>query len=288
MIGVALAAPLIVAALNFVHGTDLHNHDVSTAPGMHLAPSALPQLLLPYIYGPIFGAIYPQPQLVSSWSSVGGFLTTSLVMFGLLGLVSTGRRGLRIMLAVWIAVSLLLMYAHVAPLTDAVRALPGMSRVIIFRFEFAPLEFAVIVLAALGLDAALHHPARRRVLAAVAATLVLVAGAAVGSHHLAAIAGVASSAKPYWLVPVVWGAGIVIAAAAGVLVRRPAVRAALLAAWSPSTPSSSSPSHSSRPPAPWLWIFSLSAISRRTPGSRASSASAPWRRTTGRTSPWRH
>lgn len=113
---------------------------------------------------------------------MGGFLSTSLLVFGLLGLISPGRRGLRLTLLAWIVLALPLMYAKPPLLTDAVGAIPGMSRVLFSRYAFASVELAVVILAALGLDALVSSPAsRRRLLVAALASLAFVALAAIGA-----------------------------------------------------------------------------------------------------------
>jgi hypothetical protein len=227
--GVLLAAPLLIASIHFLGQTDLSRHDARAFGDVHLSLAALPQLVLPYVYGPIFGASDPKFALMNIWGGVGGFLSMSLVMFGLLGLLSPGRRGLRVMLVAWLAFALSLMYAPPPGLTDAVGALPGMSRVIFSRYAFASVELAVIVLAALGLDAVIRaRVPRRRVLAAASASLAVVAVAAIGARPLADRAGVAFSHRPYLVVAVRWGAGIVAVAAASALVRPHGTRALLV------------------------------------------------------------
>ena len=165
---------------------------------MHLSLAALPQLVLPYVYGPIFGATDPRLELPASGAGSGGFLSTSLLVFGLLGLLSPGRRGLRVTLAAWLVLAVALMYAPPPGLAELVGALPGMSRVMFSRYAFASVELAVIVLAALGLDAvvrarrpagACSWPRRRR--------SGVVTVAAIGARPLADRAGLAFGHRPY-------------------------------------------------------------------------------------------
>ena len=110
--GTLLALPLLIASVHFLGQADLQRHDARSFGEVHLPLSALPQLLLPYVYGPIFGASDPKFTLTNLWGGVGGFFSTSLLLFGLLGLLSPGRRGLRITLLAWIVVALSLMYAR--------------------------------------------------------------------------------------------------------------------------------------------------------------------------------
>ena len=91
----------------------------------HLPPAALPQLVLPYVYGPIwgFGPAYP------IWGELGGYLSASLLFFGLLGLISPGRRGLRLVLLAWIVLVVARMYGEPPLLGHVLGVLPGMSHV---------------------------------------------------------------------------------------------------------------------------------------------------------------
>ena len=102
IVAVLLAAPLLVAFVAYLG----HSFNAHAAIGsVHLPHAALPQLLLPYVYGPIFGFADSTGTLSGIWGSVGGYLSTSLLLFGLLGLVSPGRRGLRVILLSWIVLA---------------------------------------------------------------------------------------------------------------------------------------------------------------------------------------
>jgi hypothetical protein len=220
VVGVLLAAPLLVTSIHFLGQTDLQRHDARSFGDVHLPFSALPQLVLPYVHGPIFGATDSKFVILNTWGGLGGFLSTSLLLFGLLGLLSPGRRGLRLVLSAWIVLALPLMYASPPVLTEVVGALPGMSRVIFSRYAFPSVELAVIILAALGLDALVTSPAsRRRMLVAAGASLGLVALAAIVARPLAEEAGVAFSHRPYFPAAVLWGAGVVAIGAAAAVVR---------------------------------------------------------------------
>ena len=49
-----LAAPLIIAGLDYLGHANLSIHDSALLGSAHFPPESLPQLYLPYIYGPIF------------------------------------------------------------------------------------------------------------------------------------------------------------------------------------------------------------------------------------------
>jgi Bacterial membrane protein YfhO len=227
--GALLAAPLVIAAIDYVSHGDLGLHRAGTLGATHLPARILPQLVLPYAFGPIFDFAGRGLVMSSLWGSVGGYLNTSLLLFALLGLFSRGRRGLRIALVVWIVLVFARMYGEPPLLGHVLGVLPGMSRVAFFRYATASLELSVIVLAALGIDdLARARDWRRRLLVAAGAGLVLVAAAAIGAQSLIGQLESRFSQRPYFAVAVAWGALVVLVAAACALVRGPRVRIRVL------------------------------------------------------------
>src|SRR5207249_1344655 len=100
-------------------------HAGTRAGSGHLPAQALSQLVLPYVYGPIVAFGDPKLTLTGIWDHVGGFLSTSLLLFAVLGLLSKGRRGLRLILLGWIMLALARIYGEPRLLSDAVGVLPG-------------------------------------------------------------------------------------------------------------------------------------------------------------------
>jgi hypothetical protein len=78
-------------------------------------------------------------QLTTVWVVVGGYLSTSLVLLAGLGLFSPGRRGLRIVLAVWTLLSFSRMDGQAPLLGHVVGWLPGMTRIAIAAAGARPL-----------------------------------------------------------------------------------------------------------------------------------------------------
>jgi hypothetical protein len=188
---------------------------------VHIRSEGLPQLLLPYVYGPIFGFA----DLTTVWGHVGGYLSTSLLLLAVLGLLSRGRRGLRLALLVWIVLALARMYG-LPLLSDVLGVLPGMSDVLFYRYAFASVELSVIVLPALAVDDLVRAPMPRRRLALGAlAAFALVAAAAIGARPLAGELGPVFADRPYYEAAVVWGAMVVLAAVAAALLRDARARA---------------------------------------------------------------
>ncbi len=200
-----LAAPALVPTLDFFTRATIPLHSTGYFGSVHLPASGLPQLLLPYVYGPLFAFSDP------SWGNIGGYLTTSLLPFALIGVADCRRRGLAIALVTWLGLALARTYG-VPGLGAVLGLLPGMSSVAFSRYVFAALALPVIVLAAVGLEAVLAgRVARSRLLSAGAGALALVAAAAIGARPLAARLGAAYTGSPdYWLA-VGWGAVLCLA-----------------------------------------------------------------------------
>jgi hypothetical protein len=209
--GVLLSAPLLVAGLDYIVRADLGPHSTSIYGSTHLATQGLPQLLLPYVYGPIFAFADPHLTLTATWGSVGGYFTTALVLLAILGLLSPGRGALRGVLGLWIVLALSRVYGLPA-LEDVLGLLPQMSRVVFFRYANASVELALVVLAAFGVEDLLQRPERRsRVLMAAMATLVLIAAAGLGAHEFGKQLGPRYQHDHFFELALLWGIGTVIA-----------------------------------------------------------------------------
>lgn len=208
--GVLLSAPLLVAALDYISHSDLGPHSTTIYGSTHLAAQGLPQLLLPYVYGPIFAFTDPHLTLTATWGSVGGYLTTTVVLLAIVGALSPGRRGLRAVLALWIALALSRVYG-LPVLGHVLGLLPEMSRVVFFRYANASIELAVIVLAAIGIEDLVRRPERRtRLGAATIGALALIAVAGVGAHSLGNQLGPRYQHDHFFELALLWGAGMVI------------------------------------------------------------------------------
>ncbi len=181
IVGALLATPVLVAFADYAAHAELGLHAGNSFANAHLPAADLPQLVLPYVYGPIwgFGPAYP------IWGQLGGYLSASLLFFGLLGLIYPGRRGLRPLLFAWIVLVVAKMYGEPPLLGHVLGVLPGMSHVAFTRYAAPALEMPVVVLAALGLDGLLaNRIARRRVLGVTGLALLVVTAAAIGAVPL--------------------------------------------------------------------------------------------------------
>jgi hypothetical protein len=181
--GLGLSAPLIVAFADYLP------HAATGSLGGAFAYVSLPtaglaQLVLPYSLGPIFGfhAAHGTDTLSLLWGSVGGFLGVTVVAAGLVGLVGTRLRVLRLGLGGWILVCLLRSYGFY-PVVHALAVIPGIRQTAFYRYAPGSWELAVIVLAALGLDDVARAATPRRLLA---------------------VAGIVTGALGVWAAVVAW------------------------------------------------------------------------------------
>jgi hypothetical protein len=195
-VGLALAAPLVVAFTDY-----LPRADKGSLTGgftyVSLSPSGLTQLVLPYSLGPIFGFHTSSgvDTLSLQWGSVGGFLTVTTIAAGLVGLVGTRLRPLRIGLGAWILVCLLRTYGF-PPVVHLLAIVPGVKNTAFYRYAPPTWELAVVILAVLGLDDIARAVTDRRTLViGTAVTALLGAWAAITAWPLLTNAAAATPSQ---------------------------------------------------------------------------------------------
>jgi hypothetical protein len=224
-VALLLAAPMLLAMADYLSHADLVSHSGTLLGSHHLPPSELPQLLMPYIFGPVNGGHHQ-----GIWVMVGGYLSIALLLLAAIALLTPGRRGLKFVLLGWTVLVFAHMYG-VPLLGDVLGALPEMGRIQFYRYATAALEFPVIVLAAIGVDDLTRVMGPRRRLAA--GTL----GAAVAIAVAAVVAGpvIASFQKPvpgreaFLETSIAWAGLTVVAIGALALVRHRRARGLALA-----------------------------------------------------------
>lgn len=226
MVSLLLAAPMLLAMVDYLSHADLSSHSGAQLGTRYLPARALPQLLMPYIFGPVNDIHHS-----GIWVFVGGYLSSTLLLFAGLGLISPGRRGLKLVLVGWDLLVFAHMYGLPPVLDQVLRFLPEMSRIQFYRYATAAFELPVIILAALGLDGLTRvTDYRRRVLAAAVVTLAaVIAVALLARPILHAMHDQPPHANAFLSASLVWG--MLTAAAAGgfTFVRRARLRSALLA-----------------------------------------------------------
>jgi hypothetical protein len=231
VVGVMLTAPLLIAGLDYNSHADLGAHTSTFFGSAHIPSQGLPQLLLPYVYGPILEFAGPGFKLEAIWVVVGGYLSSILILLAGLGLFSRGLRGLRIVLGIWVVLVFARMYGQIPLLGHVLGWLPGMDHIAFFRYATASLELSVAILAAMGVHDLVTVPEhRRRLLWGAGAMLVLVSLATLGAHSLTRQLGAKFASRPYFAAAVAWGVLTVIAAAVTGSLREPGRRERLLTA----------------------------------------------------------
>jgi hypothetical protein len=217
LIGVLLAAPVLVAFGVYTANAYLGNHDGSSGHSS-LDAIGLPAVILPYVYGPIFGFFgnYPTPELGLWWSGVGGYLPMAGVALALTGLGGRRERGLKIFLFVVSLIAVARVFG-LPGLSELVNLLPGMKVAIFERYAAPVIALAVIVMAALAVDEIVKGEVpRRRALACGGVSVALVALAAiVARSHVSQLTG--AQHRQTWAVASVLlalGAAVIVTGAA--------------------------------------------------------------------------
>ena len=220
VIGIALAAPQILAFAEFVPLANVGGHGGGFGHAALVPAAAIPSLLAPYAFGPIFAFSGQWPILNLIWGNVGGYADLIMLVLAAYGLLRR-RDALSVMLLVWILLCLAKTFG-VPPLAPWWNFVPGISQVAFFRYATASWELALILLIGFGIEALAANNASSP-LVAVAAAAVFALGAgwglaygihlwpqnapAAGLRHWADISvawALLSGALAVWLL--VWGA----------------------------------------------------------------------------------
>ncbi|WP_198390088.1 hypothetical protein [Burkholderia ubonensis] len=173
-----LSAPILLAFFDYLPLSFTGGHEGDGFASSHLAASTLIATLVPYI----FGGIFQDPAAGSFWGSVGGYAGIVLLMLALYGTVGKRYRGLRILLALWVIVTVAMSYG--LPGTSViVRIIPGLKLAAFYRYFPPSWEFSLCVLAALALDDITNTPARKRLSYAYGAMLVLLGAGCLIAHR---------------------------------------------------------------------------------------------------------
>ena len=191
IVGVLLSLPILVAFLDFVKSANIGGHVALGLGGGATTYSRLKLLIDPYLGGAIVGGPGATPR------NLLGYFTASVTVFAIVGVAGARLRPLRWFLAGWTLLG-------IAGATDLLKIrilidlVPGMGTVAFARYIWPTAEFAVIVLAALGLgDVATrvaHRSLPRWALGGVGALLLVVvlvatsvAGPSTGSDRVVVI-----------------------------------------------------------------------------------------------------
>jgi hypothetical protein len=150
--GLLLASPILAAFLGYLPYSDIGAHG-NTFANASLGTNAIPPALFPYIYGPIFGfsSYDATGGLMGFWGSVGGYFTFSVFILAIFGLFSKLPRALKIFLFGWVAICAMKLFG-VDIVTTFVNLIPTIKHAAFYRYVPPSIFFALVILAAFGLD----------------------------------------------------------------------------------------------------------------------------------------
>jgi hypothetical protein len=163
LVGALLAAPILVAFVDYIPYADIGGHNGSFANAHLGAGTALPSQIMPYLFGPIFGFSGQSYQLGNFWGNIGGFFGAAVSTLAIVGVVGRSYRSLRLALAAWTVVGLGRLVG-VGAAVAVINVIPGFSTTAFYRYASPSWEMAILVLAAFGLDDILHRTVSRTVL----------------------------------------------------------------------------------------------------------------------------
>ncbi|VXC34518.1 conserved membrane hypothetical protein [Burkholderia sp. 8Y] len=146
-IALCIAAPILVAFFDYLPLAHTGSHDAGDGfASSNIGCEFLLALLSPYA----FGGIFQDKSFAAFWGVVGGYAGCTLVALALCGVSGSTHRGLRIALALWVAVSLGMSYGFPG-MSALVHIIPGLKLAAYFRYLPPSWEFCLCVLAAFGL-----------------------------------------------------------------------------------------------------------------------------------------
>ena len=149
LLGLLLSLPALLAFADFLPEAALGAHGNNGFYGVFLPSAAVLQYLLPYIYGTIFSAQNQEVQLI--WGYTGGYIGLMPVILAAVALQLPERRAIKIVLALWIVVAILVSHGAFG-IYQAFMYLPLMKDAATFRYLNAGWIFCFVILVGLCLD----------------------------------------------------------------------------------------------------------------------------------------
>jgi len=178
LLGLFLSLPVLLAFAAFLPESALGGHAHNGFSGVYLQPSALLHTLLPYVYGPIFGA--KNPVIYGAWYGIGGYTGLVPCVLALSALFFPKRRGIKILAVSWIVIAVGVTFG-VPGIYQVFQALPLIKITAAHRYINTSWIFCFVILAGLALDdirQAKIAAVRRALSGSVALVVILLAAAA--------------------------------------------------------------------------------------------------------------
>ncbi len=224
--GLLIAAPLLLAFADYLPYANVGTHSGGITVSVNAV--GVPGLIMPYIYGPIFGlnSYDISGNLTYLWSNVGGYVTILTFFLAALSFIDIRRisknRAIKVLLAAWAIVIVLRIYGFPG-LPTLLSKLPGIGQITIYRYSPPALAFVVIILMSFGIDYILsvkrtqNRQLNRKIyLIASAALVVIFAVLPIAFHQRASIVG--SHHQTTWLLASAGWAVISVISASGLII----------------------------------------------------------------------
>jgi hypothetical protein len=211
IVGLLLSMPIIIPFLEYLSHSYLGGHTFSGGFG-GLRSEALPQLFFPLLYGIPWSYLDHANVVNAVWGQVGGYLSAAQLSVIVLGLLTTRRSGLFIVLLLWILICL--GRAFVLPfVTTLVDLVPLLKLVAFFRYAPPSWEFCSAVLCAKvinDLSSAGFHCGRKLIIGPLVALSIPAISLYPGRNLVEQL--YVQSGYPFYLwISLAWGFGSMIA-----------------------------------------------------------------------------
>jgi hypothetical protein len=186
LLAIVIALPLFVLVAEYLRHADVPGHHGDAGSGLHVsAPASAISLLIPFFFDHL-GWRTTLPPDISAFLVVPylGLVPVTLAALA-------PRRRMTVFFAVYAVLSLLKAYG--APAINLVGVLPGINRVLVFRYNQPIVAFCVAALMAIALDAVTgqirHRWSPRRVIGIAGSIVLVIAGFVVYHAEWIAAAG---------------------------------------------------------------------------------------------------
>jgi hypothetical protein len=150
VVGIALAAPQILAFFLFLPHAFLAGHSGAFANAALPHEAIIPSLIAPYVYGPIEAYSNIWNLLWGLWGGIGGYVTILVLIMAIYGFF-VRRSALAWVLIAWFFLTLGKTFGfHI--ITAIWNALPAIKEAAFFRYITPTWELALIILVSFGID----------------------------------------------------------------------------------------------------------------------------------------
>jgi len=145
--GIAIASPALVAFGDYLRSGFVAEH-AGNAAAEKLNGAYLAMSVSPYLFGRVLQSKFPV--IFNLWGAVGGYAGFALMALAVASLFGKRDRGLRIVIATWVAFSLA-DSVGVPVIHQAVASMPFITHIVLYRYLPATWELGLVILAAFAI-----------------------------------------------------------------------------------------------------------------------------------------